>query len=144
MPDTRIANTAACLGRNFSAQRTITTGPESAVADPTFGVAKIGQLTTRTDSNTGILTMAASHGITTAARLDVYWSGGARYGMTVGTVSINTVPIDLGGGDNLPDVNTAVTAMIPTQHAFAMEAAGKSLPTVVKRGLGPARRRAAG
>ncbi len=84
-------------------------------------VAKIGELTTRTDSNTGTLTMETGHGITTAAKLDVYWlddvdlgaTAGSRRTVTVGTVSGNSVPIDLGAGDNLPPLNTAVTAMVP-------------------------------
>jgi hypothetical protein len=75
--------------------------------------AKIGALTTRTDDNTGVLTMNASHGITDAVKLDVYWAGGSRRNMTVGTVSVNSVPIDGGSGDNLPDDETAITAMIP-------------------------------
>lgn len=80
----------------------------------TLGPAKAGTLTTRTDANTGTLTMAdAGHGITTGARLDLYWDGGLRYGITVGSVSGVTVPIDLGGGDDLPVVDTAITAMVP-------------------------------
>lgn len=88
--------------------------------DNVLAAAKTGQLTTRTDNDTGTLTMSASHGITTGARLDVYWteSGvkGARYGMTVGTVATNSVPIDGGAGDNLPTNLTNVTAFVPIQE----------------------------
>lgn len=80
--------------------------------------AKVGQLTTRTDADTGELTMAAGHGITTGDRLDVYWEGGSRRGVVVGTVATNQVPIDLGDGDDLPDNLTAVTAMVPTEEEF--------------------------
>lgn len=65
-------------------------------------------LTTRTDANTGSLTMTntGSHGITTGMRVDIYWFlAGVKkvqYGVTVGTVSGAVVPIDLGLGDNLP------------------------------------------
>jgi hypothetical protein len=87
-------------------------------------VAKVGQLTTRTDNDTGTLTMNASHGITTGVRLDVFWveAGvrGARRGMTVGTVSVNSVPVDGGAGDNLPTNLNAVTAQVPTEEAFAV------------------------
>lgn len=88
--------------------------------DNVLAAAKIGQLTTRTDNDTGELTMAASHGITTGARLDVFWEEagvkGARYGMVVGTVATNQVPIDGGAGDNLPTNLTAVTAFVPIQE----------------------------
>lgn len=88
--------------------------------DTALAVAKIGQLTTRTDNDTGTLTMNGGHGITTGVRLDVYWteSGvkGARYGMTVGTVAGDSVPIDGGGGDNLPTNTTAVTAQVPAEE----------------------------
>jgi len=83
------------------------------VADPTLAAAKTGSLTTRTDDNTGTLTMASGHGISTGNRLDVYWATGIPYGMTVGSVSVNSVPIDGGAGDNLPTANTSITAMVP-------------------------------
>ncbi len=122
---TSISSTA--LSKQFSTTQTVTT-TGGVIRDPTLGAAKVGELTTRTDNNTGILTMAAGHGITTAARLDVYWTNtdgtqGYRYGMVVGTVSGNTVPIDLGGGDNLPLVNTAITAMVPQEEEFTIAAA---------------------
>lgn len=84
----------------------------------TLPAAKVGALTTRTDNDTGTLTMAASHGITTGARLDLYWDGGSRRGITVGTVSVNSVPIDGGTGDNLPADETAITAMVPQEEVF--------------------------
>lgn len=86
--------------------------------------AKTGTLTTRTDNDTGTLTMEASHGITTSAVVDVYWSGGARYGMTVGTVSGTSVPIDGGSGDNLPIATTAITAMVPLSFSVDVSGAG--------------------
>lgn len=61
-----------------------------------------GTLSTRTDNNTGVLTLGDGHSITTGMTVDVFWDGGVRYGMTVGTVNVNDVPIDLGAGDNLP------------------------------------------
>lgn len=74
--------------------------------------AKTGTLSTRTDDNTGTLTMTGGHGITDAAKVDVYWSGGKRRGMTVGTVATNSVPIDGGTGDVLPIATTAVTVQV--------------------------------
>ncbi len=74
-----------------------------------------GVLTTRTDDNTGTLTMAdPAHTITTGAKVDLYWADdGHRYQITAGTVSGVSVPIDLGAGDNLPLVNAEITAMVP-------------------------------
>lgn len=76
--------------------------------------ADAGTLSTRTDDDTGTLTMSSgSHGITTGAVIDLYWSGGVRYGITVGTVSGTSVPIgadDSGAGDVLPAQDTAITA----------------------------------
>jgi hypothetical protein len=108
------------LGKKYRKSATV----ESELAIPfekTMPAAKAGALTTRTDDNTGVLTMGASHGITTGARLDLYFTGGKRRGMTVGTVSGTSVPIDGGTGDNLPADESAVTAMVPTEDAFVID-----------------------
>lgn len=92
-----------------------TSGGAKITVSLSLAPAKAGTLTVRTDANTGTLTMTdADHGITTGARLDLYWDGGMRRGITVGTVSGVTVPIDLGDGDDLPTVATVITAMVPT------------------------------
>lgn len=122
-----VSTTASVIGITFVAQTTVTTDG-LVMKNPTLGPAKVGSLTTRTDANTGVLTMAAGHGILTGDRLDVYWltAGGAvnrRYGMTVGTVATNSVPIDLGTGDDLPAAATAVTAMVAASESFAVTAA---------------------
>lgn len=93
--------------------------------------AAAGTLTTRTDNQTGTLTMSdAGHGITTGAVIDLYWEGGARYGITVGTVSGTSVPIgadDSGHGNNLPVATTPITAMIPVPFNCAFDAAELTL-----------------
>lgn len=80
--------------------------------------AKVGSLTTRTDNTTGTLTMDAGHGFTTAAVINLHWvaSGvpGVRYGVVVGTVATNSVPISGGAGDNLPAEASSITAVLPT------------------------------
>lgn len=88
--------------------------------DNPLPAAKVGSLTTRTDNDTGVLTMNAGHGILTGDRLDVYWDGGSRYGMVVGTVAGNSVPIDLGSGDNLPIAGSAITAQVSIVEAFLL------------------------
>lgn len=100
-----------------SIQNTITRTPDAALPghEITLPAAKTGTLSTRTDDETGTLTMAADHGITTASVIDIYWSGGARYGVLVGTVSVNSVPIgadNAGTGDVLPAQATAITAAV--------------------------------
>jgi hypothetical protein len=104
-------------GRTYQNAATVTAdGLVSKIV--TAAAAKIGQLTTRTDNNTGTLTMDSGHGITTGARLDLYWDGGSQRGITVGTVSVDSVPFDLGVGDNLPANLTAITAAVPTEESF--------------------------
>lgn len=97
-----------------------------------LSTAKTGQLTTRTDNDTGELTMAGGHGITDGDRLDVYWATGSRRGMTVGTVDVNDVPIDGGAGDNLPDNLTSVTAMVAVEEEFLLT--GDNLKALVLSG----------
>lgn len=69
--------------------------------------AKAGTLTTRTDDNTGVATLATGHNIISTNVVDVYWDGGIRRGM-VATVSVNAVTIEGGAGDNLPAQGVAV------------------------------------
>ncbi|MBK9128182.1 MAG: hypothetical protein IPM13_10320 [Phycisphaerales bacterium] len=70
------------------------------------GPGKRGTLTTRTSDTAGTLTMESGHGIATGNTIHVYWDGGKRIGVTVGTVSGTSVPISGGSGDNLPDAST--------------------------------------
>jgi len=81
----------------------------------TLPVGKAGSLTTRTDDNTGEATLGSGHGITTGMIVDVYFSGGVRHGMTVGTVSGNVVPLDGGAGAVLPaeDADIVVSPQVP-------------------------------
>lgn len=108
-------------GVAFNWNKTITSDNLAASSPSSIGVAVAGELTTRTDNDTGTLTMdSAGHGIQTGDRLDLYWDGGARIGMTVGTVSGTSVPIDLGSGDNLPALNTDIRASVPTEEALVV------------------------
>jgi hypothetical protein len=68
---------------------------------------KAGSLTTRTDNDTGVVTLGEGHGILTNDQLSVCWAGGARLRM-IATVAGNLLTIDGGTGDNLPAQNTAV------------------------------------
>lgn len=111
---------------------------------------KAGSLTTRTDNDTGQVT-AASHGLSNGDIVDVYWSGGSRYGMTVGVVAGDVVPVDGGAGDNLPAAATAVViveqtvwdadfvgdkvkglAVVPTQRSTVLFYDGSTLRLAVR------------
>lgn len=86
--------------------------------EPTVPAAKAGTLTTRTDNDTGVLTMASGHGFLTNDKVDVFWEGGSRRNMTA-TVATNAVTVDGGAGDNLPAASTVVTAMKPVERDLA-------------------------
>lgn len=116
---TTINESISCLGFTFPSKRTVTT--DGCVPKlPTVTAAKTGTLSTRTDDNTGTLTMSSGHGFTDGQRLDIYWTGGSRRGVVIGTVATNSVPIDLGSGDNLPTATTAITAKVPTEEVFVV------------------------
>lgn len=88
---------------------------------PSIAAAKTGALTTRTSTSVGTLTMDAGHGITTGAIIDLFWDGGSRADVLVGTVATNSVPFTLGSGDDLPVADTEITAMVSApQDAVAV------------------------
>lgn len=86
----------------------------------TLAAAKTGVLTTRTSATAGTLTMDTGHGITTGAKLDIYWSGGSCRNATVGTVSVNSVPFTTASGDALPIATTAITAQVPISESIVV------------------------
>jgi hypothetical protein len=124
MPTGTKTVTVSTSGQTYlGAQDTITNDAKAVIGPSSIAAAKVGTLSTRTDNNTGILTMTTGHGFTDGQRLDVYWSGGCRRGMVIGTVSTNSVPIDLGAGDNLPIATTAVTAIVPNMETCSFAGA---------------------
>jgi hypothetical protein len=124
MSSATVVTEVTTFGR--TTRRVVNVNSDGAVIkDPALPAAKTGSLTTRTDNDTGTLTMTAGHGISTGNRLDVYWTNpdgtiGRRYGMTVGTVATNSVPIDGGTGANLPVADTPVRAMVPQTETFSV------------------------
>ena len=75
----------------------------------TLTVGQAGTLSTRTSGTVGTATLGVAHGITTGQTVDLYWVGGSRRGVTVGTVATLSVPFSLGSGDDLPIQTTAIT-----------------------------------
>ncbi len=122
MPETIVSSRTVVIQGDTYVQQFTSTSNAAIPFSQSIAAAKVGQLTTRTDANTGVLTMAGGHGITTGQRLDVYWvvaPAGSRRGMTT-VVSGNAVTIDLGSGDDLPTNLSAVTAMVPTSQALVV------------------------
>lgn len=89
-------------------QSKIRSGDDLIDLEVTLPAGKSGTLTTRTDDDTGVVTVASGHGITASDTVDVYWATGRRYGVDVTTAGATTLDIDLGSGDNLPAQSTAV------------------------------------
>lgn len=104
----------------FKSTRTIVTDGRI-IKDPSLPVAKSGTLTTRTNNTDGVITLSAGHGLVTG-RMDVFWVGGGRYGVT-GTVAGDTVTLTVGAGDNLPVVTTAIRVAVPQLESFLVTAA---------------------
>ena len=99
--------------------------------EDTLNAAKAGTLTTRTDDNTGTLTMTTGHGITTGQIVDIYWSGGVQRTVTVGTVSVDSVPFDLSIGDVLPIATTAVTVCVHKSINLAIDGDNADIVAVI-------------
>lgn len=108
-------------GISIQTQPVVVTNSGPIGLEDTLAAAKSGTLTTRTDANTGTLTMSAGHGLTDGQIIDIYWAGGVQYGVTVGTVATNSVPIDSGIGNDLPTANTAITAVVQKSINLAID-----------------------
>jgi hypothetical protein len=120
-----VAYSRSVSGGGVSIARTVNrTADGQATVSITLPAATAGTLTTRTDNDTGVITVA-SHSITTDDTVDVYWSGGRRYGVDVTAQDATTISIDIGSGDNLPIATTAVTIVkqVPLNIAIDGDAA---------------------
>jgi hypothetical protein len=111
-----------------SKRASITVTDETAVqVSGTLAAGKAGTLSTRTDNDTGVVTLAAGHGLSSAT-YDVHWTESgvlkSRRGMA-GTLSVNDMTLDGGAGENLPAEDAAV--VICTQSTFEFDHAGDNL-----------------
>ena len=82
---------------------------------PTLAGGSAGSLTTRTDDDTGIATLAAGHGLAPGNDVNVFWAGGVRFGMNVSAVNGDDVTVDLGAGAVLPAQATALVVTKRTE-----------------------------
>lgn len=105
---TATVNISAAIGGVSHAAALSRTGTGQISVEEPLPAGKAGTLSTYTDPNTGILTVGSGHGITTQDKVNVFWAGGMRYGMTVTATGETTVEIDAGTGDNLPAQTTAI------------------------------------
>lgn len=115
MPTITIGTNIGGVSRSKQITRTGSTftHPETLVAG------KTGTLSTRTDDDTGVLTLGSSHGITDANVVDVYWTGGMRKRMSVTAYDATTITVNAGTGDNFPTESTAIVAGKRATIAFA-------------------------
>lgn len=84
-----------------------------------------GELTTRTDSDTGEISFDDDPGLVVGQRVDVFWNiggvPGCRRGMKVSSIAgsgpylatVGTAGGDTGAGDNLPSLGSAVAVGVP-------------------------------
>lgn len=97
------------------------TGDGSGGCQVTVPSGKSGTLSTRTDNDTGVATVSTGHGITTADKVSVFWTGGRRYNMTVSATASTTIDIDGGSGDNLPVATTAIVVSKDTNIVLSVD-----------------------
>lgn len=133
MANFRLDTTASIDGTTYRSSTELNSDNKVS-STPVVGTADLGVLTTRTDNDTGVVTMTQSgHGINTGDRVDLYWTVSGvnykRYGMAVGTVSGTSVPIDLGAGDNLPAANADV--IVAVCHSETVVVAGDKVRAFV-------------
>lgn len=110
MPNVTSVDTTELPGRTISSRRIIsgTQGLHIADREP-LPVGVAGTLTTRTDNDTGVVTVDAGHGITDSDTVDVHWGDGSvQYGCDVTATTATTISIDSGSGDDLPSLSTGV------------------------------------
>lgn len=117
-----VCNSTVQVGNQTLAENKTITGEGTINRSPSVPAAKNGALTTRTDANTGVVTMDAGHGLATSDVVDAYWTNsdgtkGYRVGMTC-TVATNAVTVDGGSGDDLPVLTTTVRLMKPVEETL--------------------------
>lgn len=101
----RIDSRITIGGIDFGPSSIVRDADNAANSQRDLDVGAAGELTTRTDDNTGVATLVEGHGLQSLDVVDVYWDGGCRYGMTA-TVAGNAVTVDGGAGDSLPTTAT--------------------------------------
>lgn len=107
----------ATVGRQYNSDLSVSAESQNSFS-PSVRKGYAGTLSTRTDNNTGVITVDdADHDITTADLVAIFWeiqtspvqaSAGRRRLVTVTAVAGAAITVDLGSGDNLPILTSAV------------------------------------
>lgn len=109
----RITKTMSMGGVNFNSGTTVT-ADAAIVNEESVAAGYAGTLTARGSDTAGTVTTTATPtGVTEGDRADLYWSGGCRRGVAVGTVTEKAIAVSGGSGDNLPVQTTAITIVEP-------------------------------
>lgn len=120
MAATARITTSVTIG-GTSINSTVSVSDESAQRlSLTLPAGKAGTLSTRTDADTGVLTVASGHGITTSDKVAVFWEGGAQYNCDVSATTGTTISIDAGDGDDLPTASTAIVVAVHANDVLAL------------------------
>ena len=125
MSTSNVSKSVSIGGRSYSGSTpSAEYGVVTHLEEVTLPAAKTGNLTTRTDNDTGTLTMDTGHGLSTG-KIDIYWNVGGVKGCrrnVDGTVTGDSIAIDGGSGDNLPADESEITAVAPSIEAMALNA----------------------
>jgi len=120
MPTLTAGKSGSIGGVSFS--QSINLSADAAlVQEESMVAADAGVLTTRTDNDTGEITLDDSDAVVATGKVDVYWDGGRRYNMDA-TLAAGVLTVDGGSGDNLPTEDTEVTVMNPKVLSFELAA----------------------
>lgn len=123
----RISHSVKTGGETLNSNKSII-GNSGPIANFSVAAAKSGSLTTRTSNTVGTLTMAAGHGFVTGNTIDLFWAGGKRLNVILGTVSTNSCPFTSGTGDNLPASSTTITAMVNNAISTGLQNVSNYVP----------------
>lgn len=113
-----ITHSTSIGGKSFSQQRSVAAEGEIA-RQKDLPAAKAATLTTRTDDDTGVITVAAGVGaqFSVGERVDVYWDVGGikghRRGMLVSSIAVDAITVgtavgDVGAGNIFPAAASVV------------------------------------
>lgn len=89
----------------------VRTGDGESSVEATLPVAHALTNWVKTDADTAAGDLTAGHGLSTGV-FDIYWDGGARYGVTC-TITTNAVALDGGTGTDFPASANATVRMSP-------------------------------
>lgn len=136
MPVITRSKTIVANGRTYKRSDAVSM-PEGTNVDLALPIAQAGTLTTRTDADTGVITMdSVSHGYTTSDFLAVFWTDadgveGYRINMDITAVAGALVTVDLGFGDDLPIATTEVAVGLMTVRTIDIDGTANGLAGVV-------------